>query len=65
MYEIVKQRGMDVERIAGTPLFLSESDALAYASNYAEEHSDEFKDAHVLCGIRRKGSSGPVKSRDS
>jgi hypothetical protein len=63
MYEIVKQRGTVVERIPGTPLFLSEEDALAYASIYAEEHPDEFKSAVGVYGIRRKGSIGPTKSR--
>jgi hypothetical protein len=62
MYEIVKQRGMIVERIPGTPLFLSEQDALGYASTYANEHPDEFESAVEVCGIRRKGSIGPIKS---
>lgn len=56
MYEIARQRGAVAERIPGTPLFLSEEDALAYASAYLTEHPSLEQ-----CGVRRKGSIGPIK----
>jgi hypothetical protein len=64
MYEIVKQRGTIVERIPGTPLFLSEEEALAYVSTYVEAHRKEFKGSIDVCGVRRKGSVGPARVRD-
>lgn len=52
VFEIVKNSGSGTKRILGTPLFVTESEALAYAAYYVRSHSEEFRAGQDGCGAR-------------